>query len=798
MLFNYLKTAWRNLAKQKGYSLINLSGLAIGMACCILIFLFVQDELSYDRFHEKADQIHRLVIDAEIGGSYSRLAVAPFAAPPAFAEEIPEIESYVRIIRIGRQQIIKHEERSFEEPGIYLADDTFFKTFTHKFKAGDRETSLDSPGSVVITEDTAQRLFGKEDPLGKTLIFAPVGKLNVTGVISNVPHNSHFSFNYMISFNSLNKVQRKGIEQWLSMQGWAYLVLQKGADPRKVQKKFSAIYEKHTGKKAREYGIAFAFFLQKMTDIHLRSNLEYEIDANGNILYVYVFSAIALFILVIACINFMNLSTARSANRAREVGLRKVFGAHRQNLVRQFLSESNLLALAGLVLALALASMALPVFNNFTGKELTSSSLYQAPILIGMVFLVLFAGILAGSYPALFLSGFQPISVLRGRLSRGVKSSGLRKILVVFQFAISIILIIGTGIVIDQINFMKNKNLGFDKEQLLVALVQTQRTGRNSQSIKSELLQNPNITKATFSSSVPCQIGEGRLMIPEGRSKEETFPVSVMRCDYDFIETFGMKLAAGRNFSKDFATDAKEAYIINETAAKKFGWEADEALGKKLTFAEGRPGKIIGVTKDFHFQPLQQAIDPLALMVDKQIVAFATMKISTNNVSETINYVKKIWEAKEPGREFDYFFMDEDFAARYASEKRLSGILTSFAVLAIFIACLGLFGLASFTAEQRTKEIGIRKVLGASVHNIVTHLSRDFIKWVLVANILAWPAAYLVMRNLWLSNFAYRTTPSLFTFLIAGMASIFIALLTVSFQVIRAAVSNPADSLRHE
>jgi putative ABC transport system permease protein len=798
MLLNYLKTAWRNLTKQKGYSLINLSGLAIGMACCLLIFLFVQDELSYDRYHEKADQIHRLVIDAEVGGSLSHMAVAPFAAPPAFAEEIPEVESYVRIIRIGRQQVIKVKERSFEEPGIYLADDTFFKIFTHTFTAGDKETALTAPGSVVITEDTAHRLFGKEDPIGKTLTFAPVGELNVKGVIRNVPRNSHFTFNYMISFNSLNKQQRKGIEQWLSIQGWAYLLVQEGADSREVEKKFAAIYEKHTGQTARKYGISLAFFVQKLTDIHLRSNLEHEIAANGNILYVYVFSAIALFILVIACINFMNLSTARSANRAREVGLRKVFGAQRQNLIRQFLSESNLLALAGLVLALALASMALPVFNKFAGKELTSGSLYQAPILAGMLFLILFTGILAGSYPALFLSGFQPISVLRGKLSRGIKSSGLRKILVVFQFAISIILIIGTGIVLAQINFMKNKNLGFDKEQLLVALVQTQATGKNSQSIKSELLQNPNILHVSFSSAVPCRIGEGRLMIPEGRSKEETFPMTVMRCDYDFIETYGMELAAGRNFSLDFTTDAKEAYIINETAAAKFGWDAEEAVGKKLTFAEGRPGKIIGITKDFHFQPLQQAIDPLVLMLDKQIFAFASMKISTNNVSDTISFVKKIWETKEPGREFDYFFLDEDFTARYASEKRLSDILTSFSVLAIFIACLGLFGLASFTAEQRTREIGIRKVLGASANNIVLHLSKDFIKWVLVANVLAWPAAYLVMRDLWLSNFAYRTTPSLFTFLLAGAASILIALLTVSFQVIRAAVSNPADSLRHE
>jgi len=798
MLFNYIKTAWRNLTKQKGYSFINLLGLAIGMACCLLIFLFVQDELSYDKYHEKADRIHRLIIDAEVGGSLSQFAMTPFAAPPVFNEEIPEVESFVRIIGIGRQQIIKYQEKSFEERGIFLADDTFFKIFTHQFTDGIADKALEAPGSVVITEDTAERLFGAEDPIGKILNFEPVGDMNVTGVIKNVPRNSHFSFNYVISFTSLSEQQRQGLEQWLSIQGWAYLLLQEGVDPQIVEDKFAAIYETHTGKTARDYGISMEFFIQPMTSIHLHSNRQGEIESTGNIMYVYIFSAIALFILMIACINFMNLSTARSSNRAREVGLRKVFGAYRKNLIGQFLSESNMLVIAGLMLGLALAVLALPVFNNFAGKELTTSALYQPPILAAMLALILFTGVLAGSYPAFFLSAFQPIAVLRGKLSKGAKSSGLRKVLVAFQFSISIILIIGTGIVIKQINFMKNKDLGFNKEQVLVALVQTREMAQNSQAVKSELLQNPNVRNASFSSGLPGRLGELRLMIPEGKSKEETFGTYVMRCDYGFIDTFGMEILAGRNFSQEFTTDANEGYIINETAANKFGWQAEEALDKSLTFAEGRPGKIIGVIKDFHFQSLQQEIESLALMIDAQRVAFGSIKISDQNVEETIEFAKQKWAIHQPGREFEYFFVDEDFATRYADEERLGDILTSFALLAIFIACLGLLGLASYTSEQRTREIGIRKVLGASVNNIMFQLSKEFVKWVVVANLIAWPAAYFLMRNFWLANFAYRTNPGWFIFVAAGVVSILIALLTMSFQVVRAALANPADSLRHE
>ena len=552
MLSSYLKMAIRTITKHKGYSFINLAGLAIGMACCILIFLFVQDEVSFDKYHDKADQIYRVRIDGEVGGSLSHFALCPFAAPPVFKDEIPEVESFVRLLSFGSQQAIGYEEKTFEERGVFLADETFFKIFSHEFIAGNPETALDEPGSVVITEEAAHRIFEEEEPIGKVLKFTPVGDLHVTGVIKEVPRNSHFSFNYIISFKTLSDKQRLPMEQWLSIQGHAYLLLQKGADAEAVEAKFADIVETHTGQDARKYGIDITFFLQKMTDIHLRSNLQGEIGANGNIAYVYVFSAIALFILIIACINFMNLSTARSANRAREVGLRKVFGAYRKNLIGQFLSESILLSIAALIVALILVSLALPVFNNLSGKELNAGYLIQGVVVGSMLVLIIFSGLLAGSYPAFFLSGFQPISVFRGVLSKGSKSSLLRKVLVVFQFTISVALIVGTGIVLNQIDFMRNKDLGFDKEQVLVARVQSRESFGKFSAVKAELLQNPNIQYVTISTSIPGRIGELLVMVPEGAAENETHSVYVMRCDHDLISTFGMELDRGQRFFQRF------------------------------------------------------------------------------------------------------------------------------------------------------------------------------------------------------------------------------------------------------
>jgi len=505
---------------------------------------------------------------------------------------------------------------------------------------------------------------------------------------------------------------------------------------------------------------------------------------------------VALFILAIACINFVNLSTARSANRAREVGLRKVFGAYKTNLVNQFLSESLLFVLIGMILSLILVFFALPYFNEIAGKEITFRYLFNPLVLLLMCGLILFAGFIAGSYPAFFLSAFQPIVVLRGVLSRGSGSSIFRKLLVMLQFSISIALIVGTFIVVDQINFMKDRNLGFNKEQVMVVSVREQSTWRNYRSVKQELMRNPRIVNASFSTFVPGRMGEMRLVVPEGRDQTESSSVMVMRPDHDFAETYNMTMASGRFFSEDFPADTSK-FVINETAAESYGWTTEEAVGKELQVIGGLQGRVIGVVRDFHFTTLQQEINPVVMILTRGPSNFVSLKISTEAVSGTIDFINNKWSEYEPAREFNYFFIDDAFAAMYMSEELLSELLTLFAFFAVVVACLGLFGLASFTAQQRTKEIGMRKVLGASVFNIVIQLSKEFTKWVVLANLVAWPVSWYFMNN-WLQNFAYRTSIGIVPFIVSGVLALVIALLTVGYQAVRAAKSNPVESLRYE
>ncbi|MCP4728158.1 MAG: FtsX-like permease family protein [bacterium] len=805
MFVNYLKTAIRNIMRQKGYSLINLAGLTIGMVCCILILLFVQDELSYDKYHEKADQIYRIVTSGELGGGTRNFAMSPYPAGPVFTNEIPEVIAYSRLVNMnlisGGDILVTYEEKRFEEAGIFVADTTFFEIFTYSFIAGDQETALDDPNSVVITEETAVRIFGDEEPIGKTVNIAAIGELKITGIIEEVPRNSHFTFNYIASTTSLNTAQRNVLSsQWFAINGYVYLLFDKNADPKVVEDKMADVFESNAGEQARRFGIKFIFNLQNITDIHLRSHLEVEIQPNNEIAYVYIFSAVAVFILLIACINFMNLSTARSANRAREVGLRKVFGAYRINLVGQFLSESVLMSVFGLILAISIVFLLLPGFNSISGKEFTFGSLFDGTVFTGLIGLIIFTGVFAGSYPAFFLSAFQPGKVLRGMLSKGSASSVFRKSLVVFQFSISIILIISTMIVLDQIDFMKNKDIGFDKEQILIVNIQNPgQTRSRVRTIKEELKQNPHILEATFSSSVPGRLPNTQLFLPEGREQSNTEAFDQFSCDHDFMKTYGIEILYGRDFSTEFSTDTLNAFLVNETAAVKLEW-GSEAVGKGINFA-GSPnaqGKIIGIFKDYHHRSLKQVMEPMLINIQPRAFGILSLKINTDYTAETVGFVRDKWAEFEPGREFDYYFLDENFDSQYRGEERLSEIFTYFAGLAILIACLGLFGLASFTAEQRTKEIGIKKVLGATVNSLVLNLSNEFIKWVLIANVFAWPATYYLMSTYWLSNFAFRLDISILTFIIAGSSSLIIALLTVSYQAVKAASANPVNSLKHE
>ncbi|MFC1554870.1 ABC transporter permease [candidate division KSB1 bacterium] len=797
MFKNYLIITLRSILRQKGFTLINLSGLAIGMACCILILLFVQDEMSYDNYHENSDRLYRVVTDADMSGTLSNFALCPQAVPPAIAADIPEIISFSRVVRDGNR-LVTVEDRSFEESRIFIADSAYFSMFTHEFIIGDKETALDAPGSVVITESTAIRLFGKRDAIGETLRIQGTGRLLVTGVIKNVPVNSHFKFNYLVSYSTVLPAREANLVRWMRLTGYAYIMLSEGADPEVVKSKIMEVYEKNNGEEGRSFGIHLEFFLQNITDIHLRSNIQAELEPNGDIQLVYMFSAVAVFILFIACINFMNLSTARSARRAREVGMRKVFGAYKTNLISQFLLESIILSLLGLLSAIGVSMLAISKFNNLTGKVMTIGSLGNIEMIVGMIVIVIFTGMIAGSYPAFFLSGFQPVKVLHGMVSRGLKNSILRRGLVVLQFAISIMLIISTGVIIDQINFMKDKELGFDKDNVMVVSMQTGQLRRNPDIIRNELKTNPNIINVAVSTGIPGQTAEQRPMVPEGNEQSQSHLLNVLRCGINYVTTFIMEIVAGRDFSEQIPSDVIDAFIINESCARVFGWTSEEAVGKRLDFLTVRQGKIVGVVKDFHFRSVREPIEPMVFMAQNSQFVFASIRIADNDIDGTIGFIKNTMKKFEPGRNFNHFFIDDRFRSMYTSEERISEIFSIFAIFAIFIACLGLFGLASYTTQRRTKEIGIRKVLGATVKSIVIKLSAEFIKWVLIANIIAIPLIIIILRKYWLVNFPYNSGLSVLAIAAAFVISVLIALVTVFYQSIRAALTNPVDSIRNE
>jgi putative ABC transport system permease protein len=795
MIKNYIKIAFRHFKRQKGYSFINIAGLAVGMACCILIFLWVYDELSFDRYHENADRIYRITYAEEIGGAYDHYALPPFVAAPTFDAEIPEIMVYTRLWQ--RSGLITYENKKFDERGIFYVDPDFFKIFSHEFIYGDPDTALDAPGSIVLTEDTAKKIFAHENPLGKTVNLNEDGDLKVTGIIKNVPRNSHFRFNYLVSINTIQGRRAEFLHNWFVIQGWSYIMLDERANAEVVEKKLAPIVEKHAGEEARKYGQKMFYFLQRLTDIHLKSHLNGEIEGNGDIRYVYVFSIVAVFILLIACINFMNLSTARSANRGMEVGMRKVFGAHKKRLISQFITESVGLSFCGLFLALVIVELLLPVFNNLTGKEINEASLLNCVVGLGLIGLVAFTGLAAGSYPAFYLSSFQPIDTFRKKMQSGTQKGTLRSSLVILQFTISVILIISTFIIIVQVRFMKDQKLGFKKEQVLAVRIKGRAIPQQYDAFKNELKKNASILEASYSNGIPGRTQTVLTTFLEGKPESVSYTFDFIFADYDFVKTYEIEIAEGRDFSREFGSDKDGAFLINETAAAKLGW-GEETLGKKIGYSDEVMRPIVGVVKDFHYRSLKEVIGPLAIFLMPEGHPFLSIKMNTEDISAALSFIEKTWKSFEKDRSFEYFFVDENFDALYHSEEQLSQIITFFACIAIFVASLGLFGLASYTAEQSTKEIGIRKVLGASVGSIVVTLSKNFLKWVLVANVIAWPVTYFVMKNYWLSNFPFRIPISILIFIAAGVISIIIALLTVSFQSLKAALTNPAETLKYE
>ena len=795
MLKNYLKIALRNLQKHKVYSFINIAGLVVGMACCILILLWVQDELSYDRYHENADRIYRITYAEEIGDAYDHYALAPFVAAPAFAAEIPGISAYTRLWQ--RTGLIKHNGKNYDEENIFYADKDFFNIFSHEFIEGNPATSLENPGSIVLTRDMAEKIFGHTDVLNETINLSADGDLKVTAVVENVPRNSHFHFNYLVSINTIQGRRSEYLEAWLVISGYSYLLLDENADAKMVEERLAPVVEKYTGEDARKYGTKMFYDLQPLTDIHLRSDLEAEIEGNGDIRYVMVFSFIAIFILLIACINFMNLSTARSANRGKEVGLRKVLGAHKKRLIVQFLTESIGFAFISVIVAVNLVWLLVPPFNGLTGKEIAVSSLLSSDVFFGLLVLVVFTGVVAGSYPAFYLSSFQPIDTIRQKLQIRSRRSGLRNTLVIVQFAISIALIISTFIVLKQLNFMKTQKLGFKKEQVLAIRARGKGLDQQFEAFKNELKKDTGILEASYSNGIPGQTNTILTTFCEGQPDSVAFTFDYIFADYDFLKTYEIELLRGRDFSRDYGADKDGAFLINETALSKLGWR-EEALGKKIGYSREVMRPVVGIVKDFHYRSLKEVIGPLAIYLRSEREAYLSLKMNTGDIPQTLSYIEKTWNSFEKERRFEYFFVDQNFDALYHSEERLSHIITYFSFVAVFIACLGLFGLASYTAEQKTKEIGIRKVLGASAGSIVMQLSRSFIKWVLVANLIAWPVSYFVLKNFWLSNFPFRIPLSLLTFVLAGLMAVAIAMLTVSYQSLKAALADPVDSIKYE
>ncbi len=798
MFKNYLKIAFRNIVRQKGYSSINIIGLALGMACCILIYFYIQYELSYDKFHEDYQDIYRVITRQEgnvyMGTDY--WSTTPALLASTMKNDFPEVIKATRVKH--RRGIIRYKANRFNEV-LTFVDPDFLDIFTFPIKSGDRHSPISDPFTVLLTQEMAQKYFGEDDPVGKTLLFNNTFEFIVRGVLENIPSNSHFHFDFLASIISLRTIVggdwgARYLNRWRSADFHSYIKLQNGAKPEVLEAKLPAFKTKYEGNASPNN-----FQLQPLSRIHLHSHLNFEMEANSYAWYLYLFSAIAFFIMLIGCFNYMSLATARSVQRAKEVGLRKVVGAAKRSLIRQFMSESMVFAGIAFLFAIALVSLFLPVFSTLMDRDIHFSILQNYRILLGVIGICLLIGLVAGSYPALYLASLRPVRMLKGNfLASSRKSILFRNSLVIVQFIISIALIICTQVVYDQRDFIKNKDLGFQKEYILNVYIQDPLLRETSQVFKNELLKHNKIEDVTLSSNIPVNIRSGsRFASWEGKIEEEESSLGVYRTsvDYNYFDFYGIEIVKGRPFSEDFPSDQNEAYIINEAVAEYIGW--DDPIGKRFGWSRRNlDGTVIGVIKDFHFFPLHMSIDGLAIKLNPA-GNYLSLKIKPGAASETIAYIDEKWKEYSPEYPFSYTFLDDRIDQLYRTEQRLGKSFNYFTIIAVLIACLGLFAQASHKAQQKTKEIGIRKVLGASISNILLLLSREFVKWVLVANIIAWPIAYFAM-NKWLQNFAYRINIGWWTFLLAGAMALVIAILTVSYQAIRAATANPVEALRYE
>lgn len=807
MIRNYLKIAFRNLTKQKGFTFINIAGLAIGITCFLLIGLYVKDELSYDRFNKNADRIYRVtrIFKSNDGTVSLHLGHVAPAFMQYFQSDFSEAEQITQLF--GADAVLnrpENPEKKYHEQSMYFASENLFKVFSINLLSGNAEKVLASPFTIAISKPMAEKYFDKEDPIGKLIKIDNKYEMTVSGVFEPLPTQSHFHADFLMSMSTLNDDRIYGKESlkndWGGNNFATYFLMPKGYDISRIESRIKPFLDQHLpvyeGRKGAQYS---DLTFQKLTDIHLYSHLDSEHEANGNIKYIYTFSAIAFFILLIACINYMNLATARSAGRAKEVGLRKVVGAIRSQLIGQFLSESLLLTIFALIIALIATVLLIPALNDFTDKTLTFSDLFDYKFILLILGVIFFTGVLAGSYPAFFLTAFQPVEVLKGKIKNAMKNGRLRQVLVVMQFSIACVLIISTAVIYKQLSFMLNQDAGFKKDQVVVM-----RVGNDSavdfESFKQELKRQAGVKNVTHSSRTPT----GRLLDSQGAKVAKgdslaptSTEIKALSVDHDFLPTYEIPLVAGRNFSRDFKSDDSAAYILNEAAVKSIGWKNNADAINELFEYGGRKGKVIGVVKDFHFESLHQKIVPMVMLINKYWRSWLSINIAAGDFQKTIASIEKTSKTYMPTTPFSYQFLDERFNKQYQAEQKQRTLFMIFAGISIFISCLGLFALAAFMAEQRRKEIGVRKVLGASVGSITTLLSKDFIKLVVISILIASPIAWYAMSS-WLTDFAYRIDIEWWIFPLSGLLAILIAVATVSYQAISAALVNPVKSLKSE
>jgi putative ABC transport system permease protein len=802
MIEHYIKTSFRNFRRYKGYTLINISGLAIGIATCLIIFTYLSFELSYDKFNKDYDDVYRVFVKGRFSQDFFDAAVSMPALEPQLKMDFPEVKAATRVDKYMKDALIAHEDKKFYEEGLYFVDSAFFEVFSFDMISGNPQTALQEINSVVLTETLAKKYFADEDPFGKMLRLNDQVNLKVTGVIRDIPANSHMKFTMLGSNSTVDgRLNRDSYtDNWGSLYLYTYIRLYPGTDANAFGEKIKPVIRNAFGDAAEQYNIEMIPYLQPVTDIHLHSNKMAELEPTSDISYIYIFSAVAIFILVIACINFMNLSTARSMQRSREVGMRKVSGATKNQLVRQFLVESLIISFICMIIAYLIVEIAIPVFSNLTGIDL--DPFFHRPMtFIVLLLLGIFAGLFAGSYPAFVLSSFQPIRAIKGELYRGMKKSLLRNLLVVLQFTISITLLISTWLIYKQMNYVSHKNLGFDKENMVIIPLKSDRVKERGNMLKAEFEKLGTVKMISLTSSVPGEGLSGQGYSPEGVDNKSPWILYKVVADYNFTDVFGMKIKEGRALSKDFGMDSN-AVVINETLVKKLGWT--DPIGKKIyDFGHGDSVAnyftVVGVVEDYHFTSLHDAIEPSIILLNKGNPDFLAIRLNPGDPGEGIKQLQQKWEEVESAFPFEYFFLKDDYEDQYKSENKMADMFITFTILAMFIACLGLFGLALFSIGQRTKEIGIRKILGASVSGIIYRLSREFSKWILIAAVIAWPLSYFLVTT-WLESFAYRIEVLNYAwiFIASALVALVIAQITISYHAYRAAVRNPVDAVKWE